>query len=79
MANTLETIRKISRPVRTEQGKGWETTIKIVAYDHSGMVNVNGMPTGHPSGDRWLAAARVVLELMEDLQRHAAATEAEHV
>jgi hypothetical protein len=68
MANSLEYIRSLARIDKTPQDKGLILTIEIGAYDNQ-MVDVEGTPAGHVNADRWLSAARMVLELMEELQR----------
>jgi hypothetical protein len=72
MANSLEYIRSLARIDKTPQDKGLMLTIEIGAYDNQ-MVAVENAPAGHATADRWLSAARMVLELMEELQRQSAA------
>jgi hypothetical protein len=72
MANTLELIERIAECIdRSDKDKGWKLPLEVIAYDN-GMININGVPAGTPQADRWLSAARMVLELMERLQQRAA-------
>ena len=71
MANSLEYIRSLARIEPSPQDKGLILTIRVGAYDQ-GIVDVEGTPAGGSDADRWLAAARMVMELMEELQRQAA-------
>jgi hypothetical protein len=72
MATSLEYIRSLARIEPSPQDKGLILTIRVGAYDQ-GIVDVEGTPAGGSDADRWLAAARMVMELMEELQRQSKA------
>jgi hypothetical protein len=67
MANSLEYIRSLARIEPSPAGQGTHS------HDSSRGVRSRNRRRGrHADADRWLAAARMVMELMEELQRQAA-------